>query len=68
MWILNNQRNLDRELRNEQDIYIPGASSERVKKLPLFAFATLWNNLPYEKTYANAITFRYWLNDYIKTI
>jgi hypothetical protein len=68
MWILNNQRNLDRELRNEQDIYMPRASSERVKKLPLFAFATLWNNLPYEKTYANVITFKYWLDDYIKTL
>jgi hypothetical protein len=67
-WLFNYQRNLGRELRNEQDIYLPLATSERVKKLPFFALATLWNQLPYEKTYANPITFKFWLSDHIKTI
>jgi hypothetical protein len=67
-WTFNHQRGLDRDLRNGQDIYIPRAATECVKKLPLFAFATLWNDLPYEKTYDNPITFRFWLNEYIQTI
>jgi hypothetical protein len=67
-WTFNYQRGLDRDLRNDQDIYIPRAATECVKKLPLFALATLWNNLPYEKTYDNPITFRFWLNEYIQTI
>jgi hypothetical protein len=68
-WTFKYQRGLDRDLRNGQDIYryIPRATTESVKKLPFFALATLWINIPYEKTYANSITFKYWLSDYIQT-
>jgi hypothetical protein len=65
-WIFNFERNPERELRNGQDIYTPLATSEQVKKLPLYVLATVWNNLPYEKTYANPITFRFWLIDHVK--
>jgi hypothetical protein len=42
-------------------------ATESIKKLPFFALATLWNNHPYEKTYDNPITFKYWLSDYMQT-
>jgi hypothetical protein len=66
-WMFNHERGLERELRNEQDIYTPVASSEQVKKLPFFPLATLWNNMPYEKTYAIPITFKFWLIDHVKS-
>jgi Reverse transcriptase (RNA-dependent DNA polymerase) len=65
-WIFNHERNVGRELRNEQDLYVPLAVSEQVKKLPLFAFAENWNKLPYEKQYPNPITFKIALLDHLK--
>jgi hypothetical protein len=65
-WTLNHERNIERELRNGQDIYITLATSEQAKKLPFFVLASIWNQLPYEKTYANPITFKIWLKNYVK--
>jgi Reverse transcriptase (RNA-dependent DNA polymerase) len=65
-WIFNNERNVNIELRNENDIYVPMATSEQVKKLPYFAFATCWNNLILEKQYPNPLTFKIALTDHLK--
>jgi hypothetical protein len=58
-WTFNHERNIGRELRNEQDIYIALATSEQAKKLPFFALASIWNDLPYEKTYNNPTPLKY---------
>jgi hypothetical protein len=51
-WKTNQERNPAIELRNANDIYVPAASSDQVKKLPLFKFAKLWNDLPDIKHHA----------------
>jgi hypothetical protein len=65
-WTFNNERNVNFDLRNENDIYVPMATSEQVKKLPYFAFATCWNNLILEKQYPNPLTFKIALSDHLK--
>jgi hypothetical protein len=65
-WTFNYERNIARELRNDQDIHVPMATSEQAKKLPFFALAVVWNQLPYEKTYANPTTFKIWLLEHVK--
>jgi hypothetical protein len=65
-WMFNNERNVNIELRNEQDIYVPMAISEQVKRLPYFSFAHNWNNLIYEKQYPNPTTFKIALLDHLK--
>jgi hypothetical protein len=64
-WTTNQERNPGLELRNANDIYIPDATTEQVKKLPLFTFAKLWNDLPESKTYANPILFKNLLNQHL---
>jgi hypothetical protein len=65
-WMFNNERNVNIELRNEQDIYVPMAISEQLKRLPYFSFAHNWNNLIYEKQYPNPTTFKIALLDHLK--
>jgi hypothetical protein len=48
-WQTNASRNQNVELRNIDDLYIPTATSDQVSKLPIIAFAKLWNSLPAEK-------------------
>jgi hypothetical protein len=48
-WICNHERNPDRALRNANDYYIPQPRIELVKRLPLFAFPTVWNSEDNEK-------------------
>jgi hypothetical protein len=65
-WMYNVERNAGIVLRNDNDIYIPLAVSEQVKRLPYFSLATNWNNLPDEKLYPNQITFKISLLDHLK--
>ncbi len=44
MWITNEERNPERVLRNINDLYVPAHRLEMVKRMPLFAFPTVWNN------------------------
>jgi hypothetical protein len=44
MWITNEERNPERVLRNANDLYVPAHRLEMVKRMPLFAFPTVWNN------------------------
>jgi hypothetical protein len=65
-WCTNAERNRGIELRNGNDIYIPIAVSDQVKKLPLFDFAYLWNSLPDDKMHPNPTTFKIQLKQHIK--
>jgi hypothetical protein len=67
-WMINAERNLGLDLRNNQDIYLPAATSEQAKKLTYFVLAKIWNDLPYEKTYRNHLTFKIWLKEHVKNV
>ena len=43
LWLTNRQRNQDRILRDADNYYIPPHRIEIVKRMPLFAFPTAWN-------------------------
>jgi len=43
LWLTNRQRNQDRILRDADNYYIPPHIIEIVKRMPLFAFPTAWN-------------------------
>jgi hypothetical protein len=64
-WEFNHQRN-QVELRNDNDMYIPFATTDYVKKLPYYALAINWNNLPAEKMYPNKLTFKISLLSHLK--
>jgi Reverse transcriptase (RNA-dependent DNA polymerase) len=64
-WITNNARNQNILLRNADDIYVPIVTSEQVNKLPLIAFAKLWNSLPDNKYHANPKLFKVLLKEHI---
>lgn len=57
-WTTNNQRNNGLDLRNADDLYIPLARTEQVKKLPYFALPKVWNELYEQKYTPNPITFK----------
>ena len=64
-WITNSQRNIDIDLRNGHDIYIPFARTDQVKRLPYFALPTTWNELPDDRMTPNKTTFTIALKDYL---
>jgi len=65
LWTTNRQRNIDIDLRNGHDIYIPYARTDHVKRLPYFALPTCWNNLPDDRMTPNKTTFSIALKDYL---
>jgi hypothetical protein len=64
-WLSNAERNPDLDLRNANDLYLPLAKTEQVKKLTYFALAKNWNSLPLEKQYANPTTFKIFLKEHL---
>jgi hypothetical protein len=64
-WLSNAERNPDLDLRNANDLYLPVAKTEQVKKLTYFALAKNWNTLPIEKQYANPTTFKIFLKEHL---
>jgi hypothetical protein len=64
-WQTNASRNQNVELRNRDDLYVPTATSDQVSKLPIIAFAKLWNNLHAEKMYQNPALFKNLLIEHI---
>jgi hypothetical protein len=44
LWVTNEERNPVRILRNAHDLFVPAHRIEMVKRMPLFAFPTVWNN------------------------
>ena len=42
---INHNRNLNHDLRNQNEYIIPGARIELFRKFPLYTFPLAWNNL-----------------------
>ena len=57
-WLTNSMRNDIRELRNADDLYIPYARTDHVKKMPYFALPRMWNELSEQKFTPNPTTFK----------
>ena len=58
MWLTNEQRELNHELRDAHQLYIPFARTDHVKRLPFFSFPKIWNDLPDCKLSPNPTTFK----------
>ena len=57
-WMTNSMRNDARDLRNADDLYIPFARTDHIKKLPYFALPRVWNELTDQKFTPNPTTFK----------
>ena len=57
-WITNSLRNDTRELRNADDLYIPYARTEHVKKMSFFSLPRVWNELSEQRFTPNPTTFK----------
>ena len=64
IWIRNDNRDLNYELRNQSDFEVPRARTESFKKLPLYSLPVAWNNIGDLKFQTNKITFLNCLTDY----
>jgi hypothetical protein len=49
VWQTNAERNPARQLCNAYDLFVPAHRVECVKRLPFFAFPTIWNTAPGDK-------------------
>jgi hypothetical protein len=65
-WSFNHERN-PLMLRNAEDLYIPLARSDQASKLPYFAWARLWNELPPLKLTPVPTIFRPMIKDHFLT-
>ena len=61
IWVTNASRNLNRNLRNEDDFYILPHTYEGFKRFPLYSFPYAWNRIGDMKGQPNPTTFRIWL-------
>jgi hypothetical protein len=48
-WIWNRDRNLGRNLRNADDLYVPPHNYASLKRMQLYSFPKLWNDHPVYK-------------------
>jgi hypothetical protein len=65
-FIKNNNRNIDLDLRNNNDYQIPFARTESFKKIPLYSFPKTWNEeIGDLKFQHNKITFQIALKDHL---
>ena len=55
----------DHDLRNANDLYIPFARTEHVKRLTYFSLPATWNTLPDDKFTPNKTTFKIALKNYL---
>ena len=58
----------NRELRNADDLYIPLARTEHVKRMPYFALPKMWNELQVQKFTPNPTTFKIAIKDYFLSL
>ena len=58
IWLTNEQRGINHDLRDGHHLYIPFARSEQVKRLTYFSLLRIWNELPDCKLTPNPITFK----------
>lgn len=64
-WITNAERNLDIELRNNLNYFIPTPKYEGFKRFPLYNFAKSWNELNEMKFQNNRSIFKNWLKNHL---
>jgi hypothetical protein len=64
-WLFNYERNPERDLRNANELYVPRAINEQLKRSPYFALPVMWNNLPYDRMQPNPLTFKIALNEFL---
>lgn len=58
IWLTNNQRGIDRELRNANDFILPQVNRESFRKSPLYSLPLAWNQCSDVKFQHNRCTFR----------
>ena len=58
LWLTNEQRETQHELRDAHQLYIPFARTEHVKRLPFFSLPKIWNDMPDFKLTNNPTTFK----------
>jgi hypothetical protein len=56
-WQTNRERNVARELRNADDLYVLPHPIELFKRTPLISFATTWNSIDERKNNLNQKVF-----------
>ena len=63
-WVTNSMRNNQHDLRNADDLYVPLARTEHVKRLPYFQLPKMWNELYEQKYTPNPTTFKIAIKEY----
>ncbi len=58
IWIKNENRRIDHNLRNVDDFLLPVVRIEQFRKFPIYSFAHTWNQLGDLKCQPNPITFK----------
>ena len=58
LWLTNEQRETQHELRDAHQLYIPFARTEHVKRLPFFSLPKIWNDMPDFKLTNNPTPFK----------
>jgi hypothetical protein len=59
VWQNNNQRNIEMDLRNANDLVLPPVNSETFRRFPLYSLPHEWNQLGDTKLQQNRTTFKY---------
>ena len=57
-WQRNTQRELNVELRNSDDYFLPRCNYELIKRTPYYSLPHAWNNAPLAKYHRNMKTFQ----------
>jgi hypothetical protein len=65
IWIKNEHRRIEHNLRNANDFLLPHLRIELFRKFPVYCFAHVWNSLGDLKLQPNPITFRLSLEEEI---
>ena len=67
IWIKNNNRERDFNLRNDDDFHVPVPRIDFYKKMPTFSLPNEWNNSGILKFYQNRIAYKFALRDQLFT-
>ena len=64
-WQLNENRDINYELRNTNDFAIPPPRFEGFRKYPLYSFPSAWNGIGEKALYKNRVTFKFAIRDWL---
>ena len=64
-WQINENRNMECELRNAADYSLPAPRTEFFLKQPIYSFPLIWNSFNDMKLQPNKITFQKYVKDYL---